>query len=256
MINIILCEGIDDATFIGYYLHKVSNEPKWKYDTKAKFTEFYTLPKTKRSIPQIYTRSKNLDDRVAIWPVGGKDSFKKVIDNIMYLNNNFPDNCIDNIFIVSDRDEDDIKETLDRIRQYFIQNYCKLECLNNNKVNKSFFNVDDEEYEFNIIPIIIPFEESGSLETLLLNQISCRSEEDKIVVNKAKEYVNDIILNENITNYLNKDRLKIKSIFSSTVAIINPDHSTREMDKLLMSFDWQNEYEIKNHFWIIEELLK
>ena len=120
----------------------------------------------------------------------------------------------------------------------------------------SFFNVDDEEYEFNIIPIIIPFEESGSLETLLLNQISCRSEEDKIVVNKAKEYVNDIILNENITNYLNKDRLKIKSIFSSTVAIINPDHSTREMDKLLMSFDWQNEYEIKNHFWIIEELLK
>ena len=154
---------------------------------------FYTLPKTKRSIPQIYTRSKNLDDRVAIWPVGGKDSFKKVIDNIMYLNNNFPDNCIDNIFIVSDRDEDDVKETLDRIRQYFIQNYCKLECLNNNKVNKSFFNVDDEEYEFNIIPIIIPFEESGSLETLLLNQISCRSEEDKIVVNKAKEYVNDII---------------------------------------------------------------
>lgn len=217
MISIILCEGIDDATFIVYYLYKVSNEPKWKYDTKAKFTEFYTLPKTKRSIPQIYTRSKNLDDRVAIWPVRGKDSFKKVIDNIMYLNNNFPDNCIDNIFIVSDR---------------------------------------DEEYEFNIIPIIILFEESGSLETLLLNQISCRSEEYKIIVNKAKEYVKDIILNENITNYLNKDRLKIKSIFSYTVAIINPERSTREMDKLLMSFDWQNEYEIKNHFCIIEELLK
>ena len=254
MISVILCEGADDAHFLGYYLHKVSIEPKWKFESNGKLTELYNLPKRKNSEPSIYTR-KNMKDRLAIWPVGSKDSFKLPIEDISKLNMRFPDFAIQNIFIISDRDKDDVEEVLNKFQKYFCDNDYKIE-LKNNCVNRGTYKVDDEEYEINIIPIILPFDEEGALETILLNQIGTGNKENEIIVNSAKEYVHKIIENDEIKSYLKAERLKLKSIFSSTIAIINPDHSTRILDRLLMSLEWENERVIKEHFGLIEDLLK
>ena len=134
------------------------------------------------------------------------------------------------------------------------ENKINLENIKNNTINCYNYTVEDKVYTFEIFPIIIPFEEEGALETVLINGIREMGEQEEYIVNKALEYVNNFIDSNRISNYLNHERLKLKAKFSSIISIINPEHSTKKLNDILIDYPWEKNEEIKKHFKLLDKI--
>lgn len=246
MRSVILCEGFDDAWFLGYLIHKWSGE-KWIYNSHEKSS----LPvRGKNEKCEVYQRNS---DKLDIWAVGGKDRFSEALGKIHHINNHYPENPYRNIVIVSDRDQGEIAETLSLFEQKLkvLGLYVKLE--NNNK-NKVTYTTNDEHYDVYIYPIIIPFDVEGALETVLMTAISEDSKEDTYVVGQAKNYVSTVHESGNAGKYLKHQREIVKAEFSSVVSIINPTRSTATSDELLMLHNWEENEHIRDQFSLLKEV--
>jgi hypothetical protein len=236
MKSVILCEGMDDVWFIGYLLHKWSrSEPKWSFSPAGKISDFYSFPKTSKDEKlEIYQRS---EDKLAIWGVGGKDRFGEALRDIYKINTQHPEDRLENIVVVSDRDNNEIAETLSRFEEQFRGLGWLIELKNNSRSNFSY-TVEDENYDVYVSPIIIPFDENGALETILMNALSNDDDEDSYVVTQAKQYVSTVFNSGKAPRYLTHARERLKAEFSSVVSIVNPNRSTALFDDLFMLHDW------------------
>ncbi|MDY3928432.1 MAG: DUF3226 domain-containing protein [Clostridia bacterium] len=254
MNRIILCEGYDDAVFLGYYLYKITDR-KYQYNSKrTEVSENLHLPKCKARNERREIYEYN-NDCVLIWAVGGKDSYEKAITYISKISKDFPDERFTDIFIVTDRDNSDIDTSLIQFSELFIKNGIDIELKNNNINTYEYYTEDSISYDIHIIPIVIPFEEQGAIETVLLNSLSEKKEE-AIIVDEAKKYVYNIENNSEVTSYLRHDREKVKARFSAAMSVINPDHSTGTMNTILISQEWENTEEIKKHFVLIKDIFQ
>lgn len=254
MNTVILCEGFDDVLFLGYYIHKISNYPKWIYQPRAKISDNFSLPlRNERSEKQeIYTRGR---DKLLIWCVGGKDCFDFAIKSIYKINTTFPLERFEEIILFSDRDNEDVITTVLRIQDLFKNNGWNI-LLENNMRNLLQYVVENESYDINISPIIIPFDKNGALETILMDAIAETSQEDEYVVKSAQEYIDNIINSKRLTKYLQQHRLILKAKFSAVISITNPDRSTSTFDKLLITHDWETKDRVKTHLNLIARIFR
>ena len=254
MNRVILCEGYDDAVFLGYYLYKITSG-KYQFNAqREEISKNLHLPKSraKNERREIYEHD---GDYVLIWAVGGKDSYEKAIKYISKISKSFPEERFVEIFIITDRDNEDIEVSLTKFSEIFKKNDIAVELKNNEKNTYKYTAENYSESVINIIPIVIPFEEQGAIETVLLNGLTDK-EEESIIVDEAKKYVSNIENNLKVTSYLRHDREKVKARFSAAMSVINPDHSTGTMNKILMSWDWENTEEIKKHFALLADIFR
>lgn len=143
-----------EVYILGYYLFKTNG---WKRIAKnKKISEYYSLPKVNPR-NQLLERYEKMEDRLAIWSVGGKDSSSKAIQEIKEINLNQPEYAINQIFIIQDRDSSEIKEILEERRVTLDEIGIKLAELRNNTLNSWDFESEGENYTTNITPIILPF---------------------------------------------------------------------------------------------------
>lgn len=253
MNSIILCEGFDDVLILGYFIHKTSNTPKWEYNHKATISNNFKIRIDKRNqILEMYTKE---NDKLAIWCVGGKDSFDFAIKTVVKFSTNFPQERFEEIIIFSDRDKDAIGTSIRKIEDIF-NNYEWTVSLENNKQNEFRYEIESEEYRVNISPVIIPFEIEGALETILMKGIAETCHEDNFVVESAKHYIKTFVESGKLTKYLQQARLKLKAEFSAVISITNPDRSTSTFNTLLLSHNWEEKAEIKRHFELVGEIFK
>jgi len=253
MRSLILCEGHDEVYFLGYYLHKTSG---WFYCENEELSENYDLPKSKarNQIIEVY---KKENDLVAIWGVGGKDNFAKSFKFLEMVNHRNPESGIEQVFIFLDRDDSEIEECLVALASKMRDCGIPVRDLKNNKCNVTTFEIEEEFYQLNVIPVIIPFDEKGALETVLLNAIANEDEEGKFIVHSAKEYVGNFLNSGKQDKYVPKKRLETKAEFSAAISITNPDRSTVAFNTLLMSHPWEEKEVIRRHFRVlIDELGK
>lgn len=241
MKSVVLCEGQDDLWFIGYYLHKKAG---WKtMNAPGELWKYYLIPE-QYGQHVIYLRNGN--DSVAVWDVGGKNCFqipiRILLDKII---REFPFDPIDSIVIMSDRDNDPVEDTLNNIKTWAH--------LSNPMENKkpSIYKeiIDDCEVLIKVVPIIIPFEEDGAIETVLLSSISECSGAGKDVVERAKQYVDELIKLPSVkAAYLQHERLHLKAKFDAAIAITNPGHSTGLFKDLVMLCPWEASPHVQEHF--------
>lgn len=252
MRSLILCEGFDDVLIIGYFLNKTDG---WIFEHNGKFSELYDLPKMdgKREVVEVYKKSNSV---LGIWAVGGKDSFDEAYKFVKSNNELHPEEGIEKLFIILDRDELEINETLVILREKL--NQCGI-CVNTlvNHENAAYhYEIDEEMYTIDIIPVIIPFDKTGALETVLLDGIAETGEEEKYIVECAKKYVEHFVSSEQLSKYLRHARLILKAKLSATISITNPDRSTNIFDKLLTSWPWEETDAVKRHFNTISKFLQ
>lgn len=254
MKSIILCEGSDDQYILGYYLYNRTkgNNDCWKrIENKNDFSELFEL--TNFSV-ECYRKG---DNHIAIVCVNGKDRFNKVFQELSNIFKAYPDE-ISNIVFVMDRDDNLVSDGLSGIKTIIESNLDDAEVsdLKNNDINTiSFTNDNEEASNLNIIPIIIPFEENGAIETILMKGIKDNSPEENYIVDEAASYIGKLVGSGEIYSYLQKRRQILKAKFSSVIAVTNPDRSTGTYDKLLTSHEWYNNYEVEKHFKILIEKL-
>lgn len=247
MKSVILCEGKDDLWFIGYYLHKTR---KWEITTKPINWENYKVSPLNRKQEVNYLT--NGEDSVAIWSVGGKDSFSHAVDILFEkFINAYPSDPINSIVIMRDRDNESISTILQNVKEWFAEFVGEIDI--ENKSTSIWSNeIDGIDVAVKITPLIIPFSEEGAIETILMNSISESSREGQVVVDEAKKYVNTLCDREEVgTNYLTHERLILKAKYSAVIAVTNPDHSTGLFQDMVISSPWENSEHVKEHFDVI-----
>lgn len=251
MRSIVLCEGIDDAYILGYYLFKTIG---WTRNPNVKFSSLYDLPQAKDRSESIEVYVKQ-DDLLTIWSVGGKDSFDRVYQFISSVNKTHPNEGIQQLFIVTDRDKDQIDTCLQRIRESLKTHDIHIDSLSNRIPSVFSYEDEGDQYELRIVPVIIPFDQEGALETILLNGLSEQGPEDSYIVKNGIDYVDTLVSSGNLKKYLQHERLVIKAKFSAALAIITPDRSTATFNKILMGHKWEMHQSIQENFSPLNESL-
>lgn len=246
MNSIVLCEGPDDLWFISYYLYKRAG---WSIDKKPDIRKwgFHVVPINDHQQVNYLKKDGN---GVAIWCVGGKDSFEEAVKiSIQAYVMEIPSKAVNSIVIVRDRDDDDESEILRKINSWLP----RIRELENKKTTEYSVKCENGENAYtHITPIIIPFQEEGAIETLLINSVKQSCDAGQVVVDHARKFVADFQKYESVCQqYLPRKRLFLKAEFSSVVAITNPDHSTGLFQNMVMACPWENSPYVKEHFEVI-----
>ena len=249
--SVILCEGQDDLWFISYYLLHAAG-----WDNK-RAKELWRNYQIKPSKGQNVNYLKRKNDTALVWCVGGKDAFHDPVATLNDFNRKYPDSPIDSLVIVRDRDTDPEPAILENLQGYFekLDGYLPYDSdpfvLKNQTATKyKVQSRDGREVLTCVTPIIIPFDEEGAVETLLINAVQESGPGGKAIVHSAKEFVSslgkcDPVLKE---GYLARQRMVLKAKFSSVIAITNPDHSTGSFQDMILKCPWDKSDTVKEYF--------
>lgn len=250
MKSLILCEGFDDMYILGYYLYKTDG---WVRKRDGKISELYDFPKVnfRNQGIEVYEQGHKT---LAIWCVGGKDSFEESFNFLKRINENHPEEGFEKVFILTDRDNFEIVQHLKIIKDKMYECGLAIDELENNQYNKLEYEVEKEIYKLDIVPVIIPFDQTGALENVLMEAISGTSKEDELIVEEAEKYVDKLVEDVRVERYLKNPRQILKAKFSSVISITNPDRSTALFNDLLTTHPWEEKEEIVKHFKIFNEI--
>lgn len=243
MNSVIICEGGTDLALIQYFMETVN---LWEYKKDLKKT-------------QIFKSYKNLfkdDDTLTIGEAGGctniKQCFAKIIDANKQSSNE--KELYNNIVIISDRDEigavesfaTKIKGILDNESVHYIEFIENNKWLNCSTINGRGLNVD-----FRILILIIPFEDTGALETFLLKAVSEKDSYDKVIIDKSNSFV-DTIDPEN--KYLYHRRYITKAKFDVYFSVRTPLEQFGQRKDILKDIQWEEYEVIQESFKKLKEL--
>lgn len=250
MNSIVLCEGPDDLRFISYYLHKKAG---WDEDhNPAKRWRAFRVKENNNH--QKVFMMKNGDHGVAIWCVGGKDSFslplKTIVDKFI---REIPAEAVKSIVYVRDRDNDSVDDIIDKIKECLPEN---IDLINKCSNTISIACNDGANVHVSLTPVIIPFNEAGAIETLLMQAVREKSDAGEFVVNEASKYIDKLVENDIVRReFYSHERLILKSKYSATIAVTNPDHSTGLFGDMMMATPWEESEYVDSHFSIIARAL-
>lgn len=239
MIRIILCEGETDAILISYYLSKMAG---WNYVKKPKLFELKFSEQDNKCCASYRNQH---GDELLICGVGGKDNFKnffeEYIKNIIWLS---PKEQYEfKIALITDRDNASINELEEHIKEQLSPVITNVKD-NSWTVNK-FKNSFGTNATIDFLLISIPRNESGALESLLMNSLS-ENTYDKNIVNISKEFIEEIA--PNADKYISTERLKLKSQLGVVFSILNPEKIFYLFDERLNSVKWETSQTLNDCF--------
>ena len=100
--------------------------------------------------------------------------------------------------------------------------------------------------------MIIPFDESGAIETILMGAVENSCEEGKTITTEANNYIDRLLKSNKLgEKYLCHARQVLKARYSAVVAATNPDHSTELFKGMVMASPWEQSEYVRSHFDVI-----
>jgi len=188
------------------------------------------------------------EDILSIWGIGGKSNFKYAIEQILRINELADkEDVFNKVILLTDRDDSlSDEDVLRELSRYFGE----VNLQNNEWADKEYINEFKETVNIKILPVIIPFDKTGALETFLLDAICEMGEEEKQIVDKSKDFISDI----NLVNYLNTERLKVKGELAVTLGRMFPQRTFTSIDAMLKNINWEAYKTIQEGFRRLEEI--
>lgn len=244
MKSIILCEGVTDRTLLQYYLEKVYD---WEYER----AESGFLQEWIRDCQGL----KNNDDRLSLANCGGCSkifpAFKKIVERNRLSAGN---EQYENIVIITDRDEAGTEESvIHQTKQILEEQEVVLQGpLKNAKWTRGTYqNGSGRVQEMHILLLVIPFEETGAMETFLLQAVAEQDPYDAEIIRKGNEFVRTADPEE---RYLNHNKYKIKAEFDVYFSVRTSSTQFGERKNILRNVPWEQYTLIQTSFQKLEEL--
>ncbi len=238
MIRFILCEGKTDAILLSYYLRHTKG---WEYDKSPKYFDLKFSETDNRYVGHY----KNGTERLSICAVGGKDNFVNFYqENIEgYIENSESADINYRLAIVTDRDD----RTTEEIEQYFSENLspCIDRITNGTWTSNSFVNHFGQEATIEKLCVIIPHENQGALENLLMDVLS-EEPYKKNLIDKSQTFVNEIA--PEASEIISTERLKLKAKLGVSLAVLYPEKVFSLIDEQLKSIPWEKSIILKETF--------
>ena len=242
---LVLCEGETDAILISYFL---SQKTGWHFIADRPGMNLKVEPKKCESA-NWYQKGK---DYLLICGVGGCENigsfFDKYIVAIQQMDYK-AENSFEKVFFIVDRDN----KTEEQIEKGIIEKITRMEIKlsSSNWISNTYkSNYDGIEGAFDSYLLIIPENEEGAIENVVLQSIS-EDEYDKIIVDESNAFVDNV--QSKASKYIGQRRMALKAKLGVVFAIMSPMKVFTFIDELLKQVDW-NESEILQKTF--EELIK
>lgn len=265
--KIIICEGKSDAIFISYYLEATGT---WKSieilakgekkETSKRIVSFELVDKKTEEV-NWYIRDREL---LCIRAAGGINKLSAVLNEVIEYNINVSNEHekFEDIAIVADHDEQSTEEELlSEFNEVFVKFGLiipqPIKCNQWNQSNE--FKSELSTVRVYFLPLIIPNNELGAMETFLLNGLSCQDNTDNKVITQCREFIDNIdchyVESENAAQckYLSKRCEKTKAKFATFFAVACPRRVFDSGDAILKSICWEEYTTIRNEMKILLE---
>lgn len=247
MNHIILCEGSTDYVLLQYYMREAYH---W-IDDEVIQSNILKINKQ---------RSRNLRkgaDVLTLMSVGGCSRFSEGLK--LVLEKNYftePDlsSAYSNIVIITDRDEVGTQKTfINTITKILGEKGVTLtdKIDNNTWIHCKMKSQIGVEETFHLLLMIIPFDETGAMETFLLNAIGDNDPYDKTIIQSCNDFVEQ---NDPARRYLTSRRNMIKAKFDTYFSIRTPATQFQERQNILKNIPWEEYTAIQDAFQKLGEL--
>ena len=244
MKNIILCEGSTDFALIQYYMRKVH---AWKDENPNGIT-------CGNKVKYQRTLSKG-SDTLSIGGCGGCSQIIPVFDSILEINTLSDTNeAFDKIVIITDRDEIETEaEYIGEIEKVLAERNFKLETNIQNNVwtNVEYNNGRNRKENAQILLLVIPFEDTGAMETFLLKAIAQKDSYDANIISECNKFVNAVDAEK---RYLTKRRYITKAKYDVYFSIRTAVDQFQQRQNLLKNVEWEKYELIQNGFKLLKDL--
>lgn len=215
MNNVLICEGSTDYSLLQYYMREACG---WE-DDRTKQNNIIRVQGQK---------SRNLvkgQDILTIMSTGGCSRLGEGLRNVLARNKDSAPDLSDaytKVVIVTDRDEVDTETNFITTVENILAEFGVIhqEAFNNNKWNNcEMVNSTGRKMNFSLLLLIIPFEETGAMESFLLNVIAENDEYDEKIIEQCKNLVDNA---DPEKRYLTGRRIVTKAKFDTYFSIRTP----------------------------------
>ena len=242
MNSLILCEGSTDAILLSYYLIKVYG---WEVCKKA--PDHLNIKESEAN--ESVNWYKKDDNWLLICGVGGKDKmelfFREKIQSPM-INS---ETAFSKFAVVLDHDDKSIESIESNASDMFSPVITDMK--NNTWIDNGYLDSFGIKRNVESLLIIIPSEQQGALETLLLNVIA-EDPYDEQIVKKTGCFVDE--MRTIASRYISNNRMRLKAHLSVTWAIQTPDKAFSFMDEQIRSVPWERSEILRDSFQQLEKL--
>ena len=245
MNSVIICEGATDSILLYYYMQKVYG---WSDAPQNIF------PPTNTNKLQNLMRGQDI---LTIMPSGGSSHIIETFENVLKRNWNTPPapiTAISKIVIIRDNDEPKtLNKILDEINNKLtVYNSTPTKpIINNDWTQISMNSKIGTQLNFELLLMVIPFEENGAMETCLLNAIGDADEYDKQIIKDGNAFVENA---DPAGKYLIKERYKTKAKFHVYFCIRGPIEQSTRSQQILMNVHWEQYPKLQKDFKLLGEL--
>lgn len=244
MRSVILCEGSTDFVLLQHFMRRTY---QWEYKSNKQIN---IAGQSAREC----TLQKD-DNTVSIIGCGGCNRLIPCLNYELMLNSvSTLGEAYDKIVIITDRDEVLTEQEFSEQIEYQIKVYNgKYSGLitNNEWMEFSFINGYGDELKTKLLMLVIPFEETGAMETFLLNAIAEQDEYDKYIINQCNAFVDNV---DNQRKYLNKRRYITKAKFDVYFSVRTSAEQFNERRNIIKNVAWEKYPLIQNSFDKLGEL--
>lgn len=244
MKNAILCEGSTDGILLQYFMRKVY---QWR-DGSNKVNLFGSNVSWFRTM-------KKEGRRLDIASCKGCSNILSNLNLILEFNYNAAmGEEYAKISVVTDRDETDTEEDfLNKISLILEQNHVHvMEKLNHNEWCICEYETSTGKMrKMGILILVIPFEQTGAMETFLLKSISQNNEYDAQIIEEGNRFVENI---DPQKKYLIKRRYVTKAKFDVYFSIRTAAEQFVQRQNILKDIEWEEYINIQEEFKKLGEL--
>lgn len=239
MKSIIICEGASDFALIQYFMRKANG---WNDFRRGVFNP-------------CSDKSRDLEkngDLLTIISSNGCSRLLEALSAVIEYNKNEPkiDAKYLKIAIVTDNDDGNVEtDFLDDIKTKL--NIHSIQISNNQWFSYEINDFADRQITLEILPLIIPYDEHGAMETFLLGAIADNDDYDKEIVKKTKAFVDTV----DPENRYNKRRgYKVKAKYEVFFSVRIAAEEWKERGNILRNIPWEDYSLIQTGFKELSKL--
>jgi len=256
MKRIILCEGKTDAILISYFLERKFGWSYIKWSRIKKNMKNWFQINQGNEVLNWYNHPKKPNQELAIWGVGGIEQIPVKLGHVINRTRSErnPINRFERIVLFFDRDQRDETECVELIEKWTTTS--DLELIRNLQLGQwsdfktNLRKIPAESYKLNVLPITLPPDSEGNLETFLIKSIKSHSDEDRQLVDEANNFIN-LLPDE---PYLNKRRFRHKACLGAILSVMLPDWGFSRLHERLTRIQWENIESVLSVYKKLKEL--
>ena len=244
MRSVILCEGSTDFVLLQYYMRKVHG---WEYKRNDN-----VLIKGYKARKCVLKKERS---ELNIIGCGGCSRIPEGLQFILDSNSlSAEDEAYDRIVIITDRDEVETESEFETIIATELgkqQIEWKDDISNDKWIDFHYENGQGDNCNAKLLLLVIPFEDTGAMETFLLDAIGKANPYDAKIISDCNQFVENV---DNQKKYLNKRRYITKAKFDVYFSVRTAAEQFVERQNILKNIPWEDYAEIQNSFKKLDDL--